>query len=122
MSIVALRPGSVLTAILVGFAFVSTSSSVQASCGDYIHILNSNDPTTHEQPKIPCPCQGPRCQQAPVIPEPMPIPASTGNTTVGDAILLGTIEIKSNIVEMIINDCFLSLCDITAAIFHPPRA
>ena len=104
--------------------FCASENRASAACGDYVHILASRTANDSEAPVLPpMPCNGKSCQQAPIAPEPLPIPtAPTSPTQSLDAILSADPEFATHLIALRSDpEDRTSQRGHLEAIFHPPR-
>jgi len=105
-------------------SLVNWESRASASCGDYVHIVNTNESIpASDHPVTPHePCHGPGCnQQRPIPPMPVPVPTTTQQAP-SDAILFAPAEYPDSAMALPIDPEASSRPHrIHTSIFHPPR-
>lgn len=112
-----LAPG-VLPVLLL----LASAGTAAADCGDHVRILPKGAVATPEQPKPPCPCQGPACDRHPDAPA-APAPASSVPTAPPSDLLLTTADDPDpGRGRPFARDLSAVPVAGLTSIFHPPRA
>src|SRR5262245_9996672 len=125
-----LPPPVFRSALALMAVVVYAPTTVQASCGDYVHLMPEsatapNSLMSETKPAnrvpVPCPCRGPQCSEAPApLMPPAPAPAPTGPTQL-EALLDRLHVDRSFGLSFVDIDSAKLSAELTTSIFHPPR-
>jgi hypothetical protein len=118
------------TALLVG-AYVGTSASAQAGCGDHVTARRQSlsvltmgkdlDLILGGPIQAPKPCSGPSCRRAPLLPAGEPVSTTVQQQTDWPCLLESAVRPESSPFHIQNETSTPRPLDLGLAIFHPPR-